>query len=107
MEQRMRKSKKVEPDYELMFDDQGAYVADFSDAFDMDEFENLGIDPDTPTDAKPGSEDKVMMLAARYAAGMPLWHDNDCYDHAPVLDADLLSDVEGDLNEDPIEEELL
>ena len=45
----MRKSKKVEPDYELMFDDQGAYVADFSDAFDMDEFENLGIDPDTPT----------------------------------------------------------
>jgi hypothetical protein len=24
-----------------------------------------------------------MMLSARYAAGMPLWHDGDCYDHGP------------------------
>src|SRR6056297_3883036 len=100
MEQRMRKSKNVEPDYELMFDDQGACVADFSDAFDMEEFENLGINPGSPTDAKPGSEDKVMMLAARYAAGMPLWHENDCYDHAPVLNADLLDENGYEIEED-------
>ncbi|MCG6156148.1 hypothetical protein [Rubinisphaera margarita] len=103
----MRKSKNVEPDYEVMFDDQGAYVADFSDAFDMDEFENLGIDPMAPTDAKPGSEDKVMMLAARYAAGMPLWHDSDCYDHAPVLDADLLEGGETEYDEEAGEEEIV
>lgn len=36
-----------------------------------------------PTEAKPGSEDKVKMLSARYAAGVPLWHDEDCYDHGP------------------------
>jgi hypothetical protein len=24
-----------------------------------------------------------MMLAARYAAGLPLWHNDDCYDHGP------------------------
>jgi len=36
-----------------------------------------------PTEAKPGSEDKVKMLSARYAAGVPLWHDSDCYDHGP------------------------
>jgi hypothetical protein len=23
------------------------------------------------------------MLSARYAAGLPLWHDRDCYDHGP------------------------
>jgi hypothetical protein len=41
-------------------------------------------DPLDPTGAKPGSEEKVRMLAARYAAGVPLWHDRDCYDHGPV-----------------------
>ncbi|MBB03493.1 MAG: hypothetical protein ACE37I_01160 [Rubinisphaera brasiliensis] len=95
----MSKSRNVEPDYELMFDEQGGYVADFSDAFDMEEFENLGINPNSPTDAKPGSEDKVMMLAARYAAGMPLWHDEDCYDHAPPM-----TDEQG---EEQFEEELI
>jgi hypothetical protein len=48
-----------------------------------EEFRARGVDPMTPTTAKPGSEAKVLMLAARYAAGLPLWHDNDCYDHAP------------------------
>ena len=32
---------------------------------------------------RPGSEEKVTMLAARYAAGLPLWHNDDCYDHGP------------------------
>jgi len=64
------------------------YGSDFeSDSEDMSfediDFEALGIDPSKPTTAKPGSEEKVLMLAARYAAGVPLWHDRDCYDHGP------------------------
>lgn len=51
--------------------------------FDELDFEALGIDPAGPTAAKPGSPEKVLMLAARYAAGVPLWHDKDCYDHGP------------------------
>jgi hypothetical protein len=47
------------------------------------DFVALGIDPTKPTTAKPGSEEKVLMLAARYAAGVPLWHNRDCYDHGP------------------------
>ncbi len=50
------------------------------------EFRARGVDPVNPTAAKPGSEAKVLMLAARYAAGLPLWHDKDCYDHAPHVD---------------------
>ena len=26
---------------------------------------------------------KVMMLSARYAAGLPLWNSKDCYEHGP------------------------
>ncbi len=50
-----------------------------------------------PTEAKPGSEDKVKMLSARYAAGVPLWHDSDCYDHGPdTLDSDFdMEDEDG------------
>ncbi|QDU79770.1 hypothetical protein Pla110_14840 [Polystyrenella longa] len=47
------------------------------------DFNSLGIDPLIPTEAKPGSEEKVLMLAARYSAGLPLWHNSDCYDHGP------------------------
>lgn len=49
-------------------------------------FRERGVDPISPTAAKPGSEAKVLMLAARYAAGLPLWHDRDCYDHGPNAD---------------------
>lgn len=61
------------------------------------------VNPLDPTGAKPGSETKVQMLAARYAAGVPLWHDSDCYDHGPagvaMLDgeddtSELLDDVD-------------
>lgn len=48
------------------------------------DFEDLGIDPSSPTGARPGSEEKVLMLAARYATGVPLWHDSDCADHGPT-----------------------
>lgn len=58
--------------------------------YEVEDFSALGVDPLTPTNAKPGSEDKVRMLAARYAAGLPLWHDEDCYDHGPV-DASVLA----------------
>ncbi|MFP6765278.1 MAG: hypothetical protein VB858_16740 [Planctomycetaceae bacterium] len=43
----------------------------------------IDTNPDEPTEAKPGSEEKVVMLAARYAAGLPLWHNHDCVDHGP------------------------
>lgn len=51
--------------------------------FEEIDFESLGIDPKEPTLAKPGSEEKVLILAARYAAGVPLWHNSDCYEHGP------------------------
>jgi hypothetical protein len=65
-------------DYGSDYDSEGE-EASFEDI----DFEALGIDPSQPTSAKPGSEEKVLMLAARYAAGVPLWHDKDCYDHGP------------------------
>jgi len=61
----------------------GEYSSEFSDKFEEIDFEALGIDPSSPTAAKPGTEEKVLMLAARYAAGVPLWHGSDCYDHGP------------------------
>ena len=47
------------------------------------DYRAMGIEANRPTEAKPGSEDKVLILAARYAAGLPLWHTDDCCDHAP------------------------
>ena len=62
---------------ELSFEDQHELEI-------IEEFDFSNVDPLNPTGAKPGSEDKVRMLAARYAAGVPLWHDEDCYDHGPA-----------------------
>lgn len=61
----------------------GASEYDEPMEFEEIDFESLGIDPKEPTVAKPGSEEKVLILAARYAAGVPLWHDSDCYEHGP------------------------
>ena len=58
------------------------FLSDLDAGFE-EELRSLGVDPAAPTAAKPGSEEKVMMLAARYAAGLPLWHSDDCYDHGP------------------------
>lgn len=58
------------------------FLSDLDAGFE-EELKSLGVDPGSPTAAKPGSEEKVMMLAARYAAGLPLWHSDDCYDHGP------------------------
>ncbi|MFQ5731295.1 MAG: hypothetical protein ACE5KM_04990 [Planctomycetaceae bacterium] len=57
----------------------GSYDEFFTEEFDFE----AGCDPNVGTDAKPGSDDKVVMLAARYAAGLPLWHNSDRYDHGP------------------------
>ena len=37
----------------------------------------LGIDPKLATDLRPGNEAKVIVLAARYVAGLPLWNIDD------------------------------
>jgi len=58
------------------------FLSDLDVGFE-EELKSLGVNPSAPTAAKPGSEEKVMMLAARYAAGLPLWHNDDCYDHGP------------------------
>jgi hypothetical protein len=63
--------------------DETEYTSEYSGEFEEIDFDSLGIDPSAPTTAKPGTEEKVLMLAARYAAGVPLWHDEDCYDHGP------------------------
>ena|SRR5918993_119752 len=70
----------LEPTDEDLTDEVGDEYGGF---FDEADFAALGIDPTMPTDAKPGSEDKVLTLAARYAAGLPLWHTEDRYDHGP------------------------
>ena len=59
------------------------FVGDCQNLFEEEDFIAMGINPSGPTEAKPGSDDKVTMLAARYAVGLPLWHDSDCYDHSP------------------------
>ena len=66
----------------------GEFVGDYKSFFEDGDLESLGIDPVNPTESKPGSVDKVRTLAARYAAGLPLWHKEDCYDHAPTLSFD-------------------
>ena len=49
-----------------------------NDEVDDDDVEFLGFSPSEPTKAKPGSEEKVLMLAARYRAGVGnLWHPDD------------------------------
>ncbi len=66
-------------------DDSGA-AGDYEDdesEFEAFDYSVLNIDPLLPTTAKPGSEDKVLVLSARYAAGFPLWHDGDVKHHGP------------------------
>ena len=69
------------------------FLSDLDAGFE-EELRSLGVDPASPTAAKPGSEEKVMMLAARYAAGLPLWHSDDCYDHGPGSVGNLVVDDE-------------
>ena len=47
------------------------FLSDLDIGFE-EELKSLGVDPSAPTAAKPGSEEKVMMLAARYAVAKAL-----------------------------------
>ncbi len=73
----------VDPDLDLAIGTELS-LDEAEGEFELEDFAALGIDPCSPTPAKPGSAEKVRVLAARYAAGVPLWHDSDCYDHGPV-----------------------
>src|SRR5690348_7676524 len=72
---------EVDPEFDIAIGSELSFD-EAEGEFEIESFE--GIDPLIPTPAKPGSDDKVRMLAARYAAGVPLWHDEDCYDHGPA-----------------------
>jgi hypothetical protein len=78
----MEFSFEVDPDLDLAVGSEFSFEEGAEDY--GEELSLVGVNPMTPTEAKPGSEDKVRMLAARYAAGVPLWHDSDCYDHGPA-----------------------
>ena len=45
------------------------------------QFFATGVDPTQSTAARPGTEEKVLMLTARYAAGVALWNSHDRCDH--------------------------
>ncbi|VAX42011.1 hypothetical protein MNBD_PLANCTO02-710 [hydrothermal vent metagenome] len=71
----------LEDDADLEYTED--FIGDYENYHAEDKVLMEGVDPLDPTEAKPGSDDKVLMLAARYAAGLPLWHNSDCYDHGP------------------------
>lgn len=78
---------ELEEETEVGFSEESAeFGSEYDEPLEFEEidFSALGIDPKEPTGAKPGSEEKVLILAARYAAGVPLWHDHDCYEHGPA-----------------------
>lgn len=98
----MASTRELDLEDDLQDEELGSEYDGF---FEAEDFEAMGIDPLIPTEAKPGSEDKVLVLAARYAAGLPLWHNNDCYDHGPGMA--LLDGESGDevmMDEDDEEE---
>ncbi len=77
----MQFSFEVDPDLDTAIGLEADFVG--LDSADEASVTDLHDVPLKPTEAKPGSEDKVRMLSARYAAGVPLWHGADCYDHGP------------------------
>jgi hypothetical protein len=56
---------------------------DFDFQLEKQDFDTLAASPSQPSKSRPGSTEKVSVLAARYAAGLPLWHMKDCSDHGP------------------------
>jgi hypothetical protein len=65
---------------------------DMRELFRLDDFNALRIDPTNSTQAPPGSDDKVLMLSARYAAGLSLWDARDRCHHGPrvlIMDAEV------------------
>lgn len=85
---------EIDPDLDGMQDED--FAGDYG-TFQEEDFAAMGVNPSQATVAKPGSEDKVLMLAARYAAGLPLWNEEDRYDHGPdeaVLESNEFEDEE-------------
>lgn len=80
----MQFSFEVNPDLDVAVGMEGDLDDDRAAEYVETSYDLSSLDPLSPTEAKPGSEDKVRMLSARYAAGVPLWHDEDCYDHGPA-----------------------
>ena len=76
----MQFSFEVDPNLDVAIGVEADLLNEDSESIEEFEVSALG-----PTEAKPGSEDKVRMLTARYAAGVPLWHGEDCYDHGPAV----------------------
>lgn len=99
----MEFSFEVDPDLDLAVGSELSFE-EGAGGYDSDDLVLIGVDPLIPTEAKPGSEEKVRMLAARYAAGIPLWHDNDCYDHGPAQSEFLASTEMGEEEEEEAEE---
>lgn len=54
----------------------------------LSDWTNAVVNPAKPSLAEPGTSEKVIMLAARYAAGLPLWHEADRDGHHPLDDRD-------------------
>jgi hypothetical protein len=94
----MEFSFEVDPDLDLAVGSELSFE-EGENEFDGEELILTNVDPLIPTEAKPGSEEKVKMLAARYAAGIPLWHDGDCYDHGPAP-AEFLANSEFETEEE-------
>lgn len=94
----MEFSFDVDPDIDIAIGTE-LCPEEFDDFEGEEAFDISGYDPLVPTEAKPGSDDKVKMLAARYSAGVPLWHDSDCYDHGPAV-AGEFSDSDSDVVDD-------
>ncbi len=44
---------------------------------DLQDLTKKGVDPSKPSKAKPGSEERILHIAACYAAGKPLWKPGD------------------------------
>jgi len=72
----------VEPGFQFGSDVSEQTIA-AEESLEFDDFEALGLNPVGATPAKPGSEEKVLMLSARYDLGLPLWHTEDCDEHGP------------------------
>ncbi len=73
---------------ELSADEEAAVALGYDDVDDPVvvkdniDFAALGIDPSKSSTERPGTEEKLLMLIARYAEGYALWNEHDSIDHS-------------------------
>jgi hypothetical protein len=65
---------------------QNVFQAIDCDGHDENFVPNLA-DSFQPTDAAPGSDEKIKLLRDRIAQGVPLWHEGDRRDYAGLVGA--------------------